>query len=36
MHRAYNEKYNCSYKSVKIIPEEDIVINLNSSNWNEE
>ena len=36
MHRAYNKKYNCSYKSVKIIPDEDIVINLDSSNWNEE
>ena len=30
-----NEKYNCCYKSVKIISEKDTVIELNSSNWNE-
>ena len=34
-HRDYNKKNNCSYKSVKIIPSNDIEIKVNSSNWNE-
>tara|TARA_Y100000588_G_C13468622_1_gene591571 strand:- start:152 stop:361 length:210 start_codon:yes stop_codon:yes gene_type:complete len=34
-HRDYNKKNNCSYKSVKIIPSNDIEIQVNSSNWNE-
>ena len=33
-HRPYNEKNGTNYKSVKIIAEENIVLNINSSTWN--
>ena len=33
-HREYNMKNNTDFKSVKIIPDEDIVVNLSSSRWN--
>ena len=32
-HREYNAKNNTDYKSVKIIPDGDIVIHLSSSRW---
>jgi len=32
-HRLYNEKKGTNYKSVKITPEETIVLNLDSVNW---
>ena len=32
-HREYNAENNTNYKSVKIIPEEDIVIEVTSSCW---
>ena len=32
-HREFNEGNNAEYKSVKIIPESDIKVELNSSLW---
>ncbi len=32
-HRSYNEKNQTNYKSVKIIAEETVMININSSAW---
>jgi CDGSH-type Zn-finger protein len=32
-HRKYNSKNETQYKSVKITPEETIVLNLDSVNW---
>ena len=32
-HRKYNAKNETQYKSVKITPEETIVLNLDSVNW---
>ena len=33
-HREHNEKKGTNYKSVKIIAEETVNININSSTWN--
>ncbi len=33
-HREYNTKNNTDFKSVKIIPDKDVVVNLSSSRWN--
>ena len=33
-HREHNEKKGTNYKSVKIIAEETVKININSSTWN--
>ena len=33
-HREYNEKNGTNYKSVKIIAEETVNIDINSSTWN--
>ena len=33
-HREYNTKNNTNFKSVKIIPDKDVVVNLSSSRWN--
>ena len=35
-HRVYNKKNNCSYKSVKITPLDDIEIDIVSSNWDKD
>jgi CDGSH-type Zn-finger protein len=32
-HRTYNEKNNTNYKSVKIIAEDTVMIEVNSSTW---
>ena len=32
-HRSYNEQNQTQYKSVKIIAEESVMININSSTW---
>jgi len=32
-HRTYNEKNNTNYKSVKIIAEDTVLIEVNSSIW---
>ena len=32
-HRTYNEKTNTNYKSVKIIAEDTVLIEVNSSIW---
>ena len=32
-HRAYNEQKGTNYKSVKIIAQETVMIDLNSSTW---
>jgi len=32
-HKKMNEETNCNYKSLKIIPEEDITIIVSSKNW---
>jgi len=32
-HREFNQKNNCSYKSVKIILEDDCEIEIICSNW---
>ena len=32
-HRAYNEEKGTNYKSVKIIAQETVMIDLNSSTW---
>ena len=32
-HRVYNEQNNKNFKSLKITPEEDIVLDLTSSTW---
>ena len=32
-HRTYNEKNQTNYKSVKIIAEETVMIDVNSSTW---
>lgn len=32
-HRAYNEQKRKNYKSVKIIAQETVMIDLNSSTW---
>ena len=32
-HRNHNKKYATNYKSVKIIPAEDVLIEVNSSTW---
>jgi len=32
-HRAYNEKNQTNYKSVKIIAEDTVMIDVNSSTW---
>jgi len=34
-HRQYNKQNNCSYKSVKIIPSDNVDVDVSSSNWNE-
>ena len=33
-HRELNEKMGTNYKSIKIFPEEDTTIYVNSNNWN--
>ena len=33
-HRKLNEKRGTNYKSIKIFPEEDTTIYVNSNNWN--
>ena len=33
-HREYNKKNGTNYKSVKIIAEETVSIDINSSTWN--
>ena len=33
-HRELNEKEGTNYKSIKIFPEKDITITVNSKNWN--
>ena len=33
-HRLYNAKNNTEFKSLKIIPENDSIINLACSKWN--
>ena len=33
-HRKYNDKHRTNYKSVKIIAEETVSIDINSSTWN--
>lgn len=32
-HKELNEKNNTNYKSLKIIPDEDITLNLDSNAW---
>jgi len=32
-HRIHNKKYATNYKSVKIIPAENVLIEVNSSTW---
>jgi len=32
-HRAFNEKNNCTYKSIKVISDKDVKIVLESSKW---
>lgn len=32
-HKKLNEEKNCSYKSLKITPEEDVTLTLNSKAW---
>ena len=32
-HRSYNEKNQTNYKSVKIIAEDTVMIDVNSSTW---
>ena len=32
-HRPFNEKYRTNYKSVKIIPNEKIEVEVSSSTW---
>ena len=32
-HREYNTKHKTDYKSLKITPEKDIIIKVNSSRW---
>ena len=32
-HRTYNEKNQTNYKSVKIIAEDTVIIDVNSSTW---
>ena len=32
-HRTYNEKNQTNYKSVKIIAEDTVMIDINSSTW---
>ena len=32
-HREYNSKNNTNYKSVKVVPSSDTVINVTSSTW---
>ena len=34
-HRDFNKKMKANYKSVKVIPNEDVIISVNSTNWNE-
>jgi len=33
LHRSYNEKNGTNYKSVKIIAEDTVMIDVNSSAW---
>ena len=33
-HRDYNEKNGTNYKSVKIIADETVTVNMDSSTWN--
>ena len=33
-HRKYNEKNGTNYKSVKIIADETVTVNMDSSTWN--
>ena len=33
-HREYNEKNGANYKSVKIIADETVTVNMDSSTWN--
>ena len=33
-HRELNEKEGTNYKSIKIVPEKDTTISVNSKNWN--
>ncbi|MBC8303771.1 MAG: CDGSH iron-sulfur domain-containing protein [Pelagibacterales bacterium] len=33
-HREYNEKNGTNYKSVKIIADETVTVNMDSSTWN--
>lgn len=33
-HREVNAKKGTNYKSLKIIPEEDVSVEVSSSNWN--
>ena len=32
-HKELNEETSCNYKSLKIIPEEDITVIVSSKNW---
>ena len=32
-HRAFNEKNNCTYKSIKVTSDKDVKIILKSSKW---
>ena len=32
-HREFNAKYNTEYKSVKITPDSDTIIEVNSNRW---
>jgi len=32
-HRTYNEQNQTNYKSVKLIPNKTVVVEINSANW---
>ena len=32
-HRAFNEKNNCTYKSIKVTSDKDVEIVIESSKW---
>ena len=33
-HRDYNTSNQTNYKSIKVIPNKDVIIDVTSSNWN--
>ena len=33
-HRDFNKLNNTNYKSIKLIPDKDVTIQVDSSNWN--